>query len=204
MSMDTTAISSGRSGLVIGLATLACLSTACSHPPSTAVGETNPTPHKRYSLEAEIRDSPGPIDRVTADATYEVENTSCVPLTPVSGVRKIPRHVIALPLTRDRDGYKAEFFADGMVDGDYYGQGVCHWKLILVGFRAIRKARQFDAVIRPFGEHAQGKSTTFFADSSYDRASEGQIDTGLYDQSRFKHPEQTFEIILTAREANNE
>lgn len=178
------------------------IAAACSSRAGDPDAQVNPTPKHRFEIEATLRDAPGEFDSATAQVVYEVQNRKCAPLTAVSGVRATPRHVVEVPVTRNVDRYQATFFSDALLDGDYYGQGLCHWSVNIVSIVFKRDKREFVAAIIPTGPYARSNVTTYFSNDSYENAAKPESDTGLFDRMKFKQPDKTFQIDLTAREAN--
>lgn len=188
----------------VGLPPLVCAAlvlASCANQNGEPSVQLNPHPTQHYTVDASIVDAPGPFDKVEAEAVYGVEDRSCVPLTPVSGVRITPRHEIPLSIEKVGSVYRTSFMADAILDGDYYGHGVCHWTLNLVSITATRQARRFITVIPPVGRYAKNEVTAYFSHQSYDHASKALTDTGLYDKAGFEHPDETFHIDLVARKA---
>ena len=177
--------------------TIACMALlACSSRPASGI-QVNSKPTAPYDLTAAIKNPPGEFDRVEAKAFYEVQNPACAPITSVSGVRNAPRHTISLPVAKTGDSFHATFFADALVDGDYYGQGICHWRLTSVGVSVVRKSRRFDASVSPPAPHQQSITAPYFSIESYEDSSQSLIDTGLRDKSELTHPDKAFQIELT-------
>lgn len=198
---DTRSRAFGSKVGVTLLTGVALLLTSCANPTGEPSVELNPHPTQHYTIDASIIGAPGPFDEVEAEAVYEVEDRSCVPLTPISGARITPRHEIPLSVTKSGETYRTSFTADAVLDGDYYGHGVCHWTLSLVSVAAVVQNRRFVTVIPPVGRYAKGSVTTYFSRRSFNHASKSLIDTGLYDKAGFDHPDETFQINLVARKA---
>lgn len=92
--------------------------------------ERNPTPAQAYRLNFRFHDAPGPLTKVRAVAYYRVENAECVKALPLSGAVLPPDHQLDLPLTiLDRNRYEAVFHRNALRDADYFGLGLCRWKL---------------------------------------------------------------------------
>jgi len=98
----------------------------------------NPHPKMRYEIMLTIRDAPGPFESVTAFAYYET-NSECVPEQAISGARLNVRTDIPVDLKpAGENSYRGTVYMDLLKDEDYYGLGVCRWKLI--SFNAPMKA----------------------------------------------------------------
>lgn len=92
----------------------------------------NPNPVERYGVLMEIKNPPGPIS-VTSDAVYGMKNRgSCVPIDTrrsLGGSRPVFGESYALPVNLVSDAsYEVTFYADALMDEDYYGKGVCYWE----------------------------------------------------------------------------
>ncbi|WP_372393197.1 hypothetical protein ACCQ05_05765 [Xanthomonas sp. NCPPB 3582] len=96
----------------------------------------NPHPKQAYRITMTIENAPGPFGWVSGTAFYEIKNhEQCTPVEPITGVwNKSKRD--GIPINFDRIGefeYVAVIYADGLVDSNYYGKGVCHFELASVG-----------------------------------------------------------------------
>lgn len=164
----------------------------------------NPAPHKRYDITLTIEGAPGSFDTVTGVVDYKVANDRCVPLTPISGATLAPEKRVPVKLTRVNDGvYKGSFFADALLDEDYYGMGVCHWGV--VGASAELKVGKVDFSPAIFmSEILAGKTVTrYFAKRSYLHADLERVDIGNPSRADFQQDaHDTFAITLRAEEAS--
>ncbi|HZX80251.1 MAG TPA: hypothetical protein VFE72_04770 [Lysobacter sp.] len=114
---------------------------AHERPNETQRGAKPPVPRRNsqavgYEITLKIANAPGPFGVVAAAMTYDVENPLCLPrLGGMSGTRVQARHSVVVELQRIApDTYRGVAYDDMYVDEDYYGLGVCHWKLTGVGF----------------------------------------------------------------------
>jgi hypothetical protein len=177
------------------------LAVSCSHGSGEPNVQINPQPKQIFHLFASIKNAPGPFDSVEATASYEVENWPCVPLAPVSGARNVPHHTLSLPVTRVGDVYQATFATDALIDGDYFGRGICHWHLTSAGVSIRHKNRKFDASVTPPSDGRETSTAPYFSIESYEDTAEALIDTGLRDRSELTQPDNAFQIQLNARKA---
>lgn len=108
----------------------------------TAASARNPAPKDAYRVTMTIKDAPGPFGWMKALAQYDVVNKECLsPPKDNPGGRSapVPTDDVEIPLRKISDTeYEAIVYADQMLDQDYTGRGVCHWKLIQ--FRVHMKA----------------------------------------------------------------
>lgn len=106
----------------------------------------NPAPKQGYRITMTIKDAPGPFASKKALAQYDVTNRECLsPPKDNPGGRSAPTPTedIEIPLKQvSENEYEAFLYADHMLDEDYTGHGVCHWKLIQ--FRVHMKATGAD------------------------------------------------------------
>ena len=94
----------------------------------------NPAPVQAYRLRMHIHDAPGPL-KVTVSATqHDVVTPACLPVpndNPGGHLSPVPTHDIPFQLERvSETEYTGIFYADGMIDEDYHGRGICRWALI--------------------------------------------------------------------------
>ncbi|WP_295964551.1 hypothetical protein [uncultured Xanthomonas sp.] len=99
--------------------------------------QRNTKPTQAYRITMTIEDAPGPFGYVSGTAFYDMANyEQCTPLNePFEGVRTKPKEAgIPINLQKiDGEHYVGTVYADGMVDADYYGMGVCRFELTGVG-----------------------------------------------------------------------
>jgi hypothetical protein len=102
------------------------------------VGETpsdlkitiNESPKSAYLLDFKILVHPGPFKNIKISAFHRVKNSECVKAQPLSGAVLPPE--LHVPLTAKKVGdehYQAVFHLDALQNDDYFGLGVCRWKL---------------------------------------------------------------------------
>lgn len=89
----------------------------------------NPAPKERYEITLTIDDPPEPIQKVTGSIQYNIKDTSCMPTADrIAGIQ--PKSSFEAPVDFKRTGdnaFVAYVYADGIIDEDYYGRGVCRW-----------------------------------------------------------------------------
>jgi hypothetical protein len=118
---------------------LATATTACGQSMRKPDIKLNPEPKIRYEVKLTIgEDVPGPFESVIAFSSYETDE-QCVPAQPISGAHLQVRHHadVALRQIAPRT-YQGTVYLDLLLDEDYYGLGVCRWKLM--SFNAQMKA----------------------------------------------------------------
>ena len=130
----------------------------------------NPHPKMRYELTLTVHDAPGPFESVSGFMQYEVQNEQeCVPVDAISGHHQRLSSDPDIELRRVGDGqtYKGTVYLDLVQDSDYYGLGVCRWKM--VGFSGVMKAGEvtFNPFISGDQIATQQPKTEFFAKKIY-------------------------------------
>ena len=117
--------------------TLALLLSACQNPgtphmtkPIIDIKE-RPDPQQAYRIVMTIENAPGPFAMIEGSAQYDVVNhNECGYIDP--GTETISRINTHPPIKWKPIGegqYEATVYADLMLDEDYYGRGLCRWKL---------------------------------------------------------------------------
>lgn len=96
----------------------------------------NPNSVQAHRLRMRIQDAPGPLKVVVSATQHDVVTPECLPApndNPGGHLSPIPTNDIPFELERVSDTeYTGVFYADGMIDEDYHGHGVCRWELIQV------------------------------------------------------------------------
>jgi len=167
----------------------------------------NPHPKMRYEITLTIEGAPGPFDAVEGSAGYEVENGSCVPLTPFSGATLTPEKDVPMALSRVSDKvYKGEVYVDLLQDEDYFGLGLCRWSMPFANFSLRIGGLVFGHSIALDDILAKKSATRYFSTLSYRESTplkDGErpwVNSGNAQQSDFKEPKSTFSMTLTAKE----
>ncbi|RST44899.1 hypothetical protein [Variovorax sp. DXTD-1] len=166
----------------------------------------NPQPKMRYELTLSVQDAPGPFESVTGFMQYEVQNEQeCVPADAISGhhQRLSIDPDIEFKRVGDSQTYKGTVYLDFVQDSDYYGLGVCRWKM--VGFSGVMKAGE--VTFNPFisGEQIaklQSKTEYFpksyFGDPSVIKGA--HVGGSRLDDSVTRYRDEFFSTTLTAKE----
>jgi hypothetical protein len=107
---------------------------ACNSSMKTPDIKRNPHPSMRYEIILTSRDAPGPFDSVSGYMQHQLLDKRCVPESPWEGVRAMPDAPIHFAFTRRSDReYVGTVYLDLLQDENYFGLGVCHWTMTLVG-----------------------------------------------------------------------
>ena len=163
----------------------------------------NPHPKQRYEFTLTIQDAPGPIESVTSSALYETDQ-DCIPVQALSGATPQLSEHIRIPLTpTGPNSYRGEFYADILIDQDYFGLGVCRWSFQSVGIAMKAGDVTFGSGMSALQLAANSSSyTEYFAKTAYGKTDiPDRVATPLptnYIASR--RAEDFFSTVLTVRE----
>lgn len=171
----------------------------------------NPHPTQAYTLRLRIQDAPGPFAQMKALAQYDVANGECLSPpgnNPGGHTAPVPTEDVEIPLTQVGEGeYEGTVYADRMLDEDYTGRGVCHWKLMQARVHMKATGAQAETLFIPSipdGKLLEGETeTVYFNKRSYPQADvENYPNTGLNDRARFGpsiQDDDLFTVTFTAR-----
>lgn len=210
-----------KSRWVVALSVLLFLSsTACSD----SVGEKqmpeykeNKNPERAFRLTMRIDNAPGPLKVMVSASQYDVVNRECLPPpknNPGGHLSPVPTNDIPFELARISDNeYTGVVYADGMIDEDYHGRGVCRWSLIqaqvqLKATGAENETRFIASLSRNHDEFGSGRPKILhYVRKSYPVHPESKIndfpDFGQSDRSRMAiglTDDDLFTITLAAME----
>lgn len=182
---------------------------AGSRPPSIRL---NPHPVRAYRVVLTLDDAPGPFRKVEGIADYTAKyrdepGRTCGYMAGGVGAF-IPlswSEPFELKKTSE-DTYEGVIHADGMLDEDYDGEGVCHWEMIEVRARLRANDNQTDTRFAPFirttPDMIETSSTRYFWKGVYanpefsQHTSFGQSDPARISRKR----EDLFVIQMVIRE----
>ena len=177
------------SGLMLGLS-------ACYFPTSfgkrTMVEHTvNPQPEQAYQITMTLADAPGPFASMLGLAQYEVVNQECLspPEDNPGGANTHLTRFLPFELTRVSDvEYTGTVYADGLLDEDYYGRGVCRWQLTRAYVRLKATGAMSETLFSASipGEPLLAESTEriYFIKEAYPRHPQSTLDDDLYSGQR--------------------
>jgi len=205
--------------LLLAMSTSACsapeaaMNAESSNPdsaPSTAELEAkykrNPAPKQVYRIELKVADAPGPFGKAEGFLRYEAPDCGYMP-DPIAGVIMHPTILLPVEFGKvDENTFAATIYADAMVNEDYLGKGVCHWKLMSVNswLKATGAKTDIRYVTNLDGDEARAQEplTTYYVKDEYPGSDpEGRSDQGNQNRSWFK-PEfqnQLFTITIVAK-----
>ena len=128
----------------------------------------NPNPTHVFDLTITVSNAPGPLVVLEGVMQYDITNMDCLPpADSFSGVQTTPISTfLPLSLRKVSDNtYEGRVALDGLVDGDYFGHGVCHFEPVgsSVGFAATGAAGETRFVARLSAE----KIANSQSDASY-------------------------------------
>lgn len=182
---------------------------AGSRPPPIRL---NPHPVRAYRVVLILDDAPGPFRLVEGVAEYTAKyrdepGRTCGYM--IGGVGAfIPLNwgePFELKKMSD-DTYEGVVHADGMLDEDYDGEGVCHWEMIEVRARLRANDNQTDTRFVPFiritPDISRNSEVRYFWKGMYPRDEvEDFPDFGESDRAKIKRvDEELFTISLTTEE----
>lgn len=174
------------------------------------LAKLNPSPRQAFELVLRIDDAPGPFAVVEGVAQYDVTNEAqCGRIVPATGMaaRITSQEPVQLKKVSDTE-YRGTVYLDRMLDEDYYGRGVCHWKFSGAG--AMLKATgadgetRFTSFIEADAFTAGTTLTRHYPDRDYPRVDSVPdfAQAGHEDPTRFRPELQDalFTTTLTAHE----
>ncbi|CAD1795048.1 hypothetical protein XSP_003177 [Xanthomonas sp. CPBF 426] len=172
------------------------------------VYQKNPHPVQAYRITMMIEDAPGPFDWISGTAFYEMTNRdACTPFDRSLGMSTKQKED-AIPIhfeKRDASTYVATIYADGMVDADYYGKGMCVFELNGVGIslKATGKKEEtrFQPVLFKSEIHSSAPKITYFWKGRYPKEDmENFPDGGRLSVDQFNDDARNniFKVTLTA------
>lgn len=168
----------------------------------------NPHPTQAYRITMTIEDAPGPFGHVSGMAFYQMTNhTQCTPMEPIEGVwSKSKEDGIPMRFQKTNETtYVATIYADGMVDADYYGKGVCRFELSGVGITLKATGKHEETRFQPalFKKeiYNAAPNVTYFWSGGYPKDEmDNYPDTGHSDPSQFKEElrNQLFKVTVVS------
>ncbi|KPL50118.1 hypothetical protein XAXN_03440 [Xanthomonas axonopodis] len=166
----------------------------------------NPHPTQAYRITMTIEDAPGPFGYISGTAFYDMTNhEQCTPMEPIEGVwSKSKEDGIPMVFQKlDASTCVATIHADGMVDADYYGMGICRFELSGVGITLKATGRHEETRFQPLlfrRDIESGKPiAVYFWKGGYPRSQvENYPDTGEDDANKYAEPNRSnlFRVIL--------
>lgn len=91
--------------------------------------QLNPHPKQAYRLKIKINDAPGPLKLMGKFGVgYKAENCSYV-INRMGGAPANPEKDVETQVRQLGEfEYETVVYADAVLDEDYFGEGICHWK----------------------------------------------------------------------------
>lgn len=116
------------------LATIVFLLAACGAPsPGPPDVRINPAPTQAYEIVLTIPDPPSQVHAVSGQVQFDIEGVKddCMPYADrIAGIKPKSSFLVPVDFRRREDGtYTGSVYLDWLIDEDYYGLGVCRWKL---------------------------------------------------------------------------
>ncbi|WOB25376.1 MULTISPECIES: hypothetical protein [Xanthomonas] len=165
----------------------------------------NPHPKQAYRITMTIDDAPGSFEQVLGKAFYDMTNRDqCAPFDESLGMSTKPKEH-ALPIFFQKinsTAYAAIVYADGMVDADYYGKGVCHWEFGGLGVSLKATGSKVETAFSPSLEkeyfYKDKSKKIFFWSGGYPRSKqEGYVDFGEGVAEKYAEPNRSDLFLIT-------
>ncbi len=122
----------------------------------------NPHPKQAYRITVKVNDAPGPMKLMDdANVLYYADNCSYV-ISKIEGVTARPEKWINLKFNLiGKNEYETTIYFDAMKDEDYFGQGICRWKIASFGgsFKASGKPEETSFAFGGFIDELLAKQT---------------------------------------------
>lgn len=171
----------------------------------------NPQPKRAYRLTMVLADAPGPFNDISGGVQYDVENAyECSQRNPATNTFSRITHIPDLDWRQTAPNtYETTVYADLLQNEDYFGRGLCRWKLIAASasLRATgdEKQTRFQPALDDDEIYGEATKTLYFLNRDYPSVETiaNYAEFGEEDPSQYK-PElrdQLFTITLTARKA---
>jgi hypothetical protein len=181
---------------------VALLATGCSRLMDPDIKQ-NPHPVKRYEITMTIDGAPGPFELIEGHMQFVISNPLCAPQDLVSGARPTPIERPPITLTRVNDRlYKGTIYLDLLQDEDYYGLGVCQWKMVASIMSLQAHDVSMGADISYDDIVAQRTVTQYMAKELYHGSAVKDLNVGAGPISDYiaKNRDKFFSITIKARE----
>lgn len=169
--------------------------------------QLNPQPKQGYEIIYRVEGAPGPFEDTGAFGNYVAQGCHYV-ANAWAGATGTPSRQIPIQVTRiDDHTYAATVYLDAMLNEDYYGNGICQWRLLdlTTGFSALPGGKSNDFVVE-YGHEAiiAGQAVTkHYRAAEYPPGSAHGGGLGLHptliDQAR-SEGKALFTITATARQ----
>lgn len=173
-----------------------------------------PDPKRAYRIVMTIENGPGPLVPDPGSTQHDIANLQeCGRINHNTGMAY---HVNAHPQFEwkkmSESEYEGTVYADQMVDEDYFGRGVCHWKFTFANGSLSATGAENETRFQPTieaEEIAAGKTVTWYfwkgrypVDSPLPSNGKGFSSSGYRSPEEFKAElrEDLFSITLAAKE----
>lgn len=106
----------------------------------------NPNPKEAYRIRIKINDAPGPlILEQDMDVGYLADNCEYLITSEIIGAKAHPEKTMKTPIRQiGENEYETVVYRDAMLDEDYFGEGICRWRVVGfgTGFKATGKPEE--------------------------------------------------------------
>ncbi|HZF97240.1 MAG TPA: hypothetical protein VEY92_03160 [Pseudoxanthomonas sp.] len=143
----------------------------------------NPQPKHAYEITMTFADAPGPFASMLGLVQYDVVTQECLSPpkdNPGGAGMHMTRHV-PFEVTRVSDvEYRGTVYADGILDEEYYGRGICRWQLtqarVHLKATGAEEETLFNASISAEPLLAEKTEKIYFLKASYPRHPQSTLD----------------------------
>jgi len=165
--------------------------------------QLNPHASMRYELTFTIDDPAVVLEQIEAQGNYQVANEACVPMVPVSGVKKAPIKTLPLEVTAlDRSTYRVTVFSDALRDEDYFGMGVCHWSFVAATLRGQVSGKALSSAVFSDDVYSGRPSTRYYSRAWLTGPAGGLTESGSTSRETYRDPSNLFTIQAQAVEVS--
>lgn len=171
------------------------------------IPKLNSTPLQGYEITIQLANAPA-FAVVGGRVQFDGANAECKKIQPISGAVINLKHHESIQLTKvSETTYRGIIYTDQMRDANYFGRGICHWKLSYVGvsFRAASDevSTSYEMVLNENLIKAQNSDTRYFWKGYYPRAKMTQfVDIGdhqLSEDIRRLRGDEFFSITISSK-----
>ncbi|MDR1075941.1 MAG: hypothetical protein LBL59_06490 [Xanthomonadaceae bacterium] len=181
--------------------------------PGARTVRLNPDPQHAYQLTLTLENAPGPFAHVQGVMQFNAENGAlCGYREPITAIISDPVENIPFDLTKVSDNeYSGTIYTDYLMDDNYYGRAVCHWKFTeaRARLRATGDTKETRFIIDIHLDKIQnlGSESRYYWKGRYPQSfSERFIDLGSITPEEYlpEFRNDVFTISLTVKEPDNE
>ena len=140
--------------------------------PNEPLRQLNPHPKHAFQVDVTLDHPPGDFQEVSAAVLYDVENLECGRVHPMTG--SVPRMSSSESFKLNKiskDRYSGIFYSDMILDGDYFNQGLCKWKMSAVSVAFYNSAKDitsgYSLLLEIVEDQAEASNTHYYWNGHY-------------------------------------